>query len=422
MTARLRLIGLALLLTGLAACQALPTANERRLPDVVAIQAGSAERAAMNARVYDASVAMVLRRFYDRHYNGVDFRAEAAARRAEAVSQPDEAGFYRALNGTLGLLEDRHTVAVRPSLHRARSEARLARARVYGLDLVRVIDPRTDERRYLVRRLRPDGPAAQAGVRVGWRIEAVDGRPFDPNSISGDGRRLFRFIEADGGVREIELEAEALPREVGVAERRDDGVLVLHFREFDRVSHDWMLARLAEARTDPPRAVVVDLRGNIGGRIDATARILGAFFPQRVRFAYYNLGPAPRVPRRTRGSSAPWTGPAAVLQSDLSGSAAEVFAAAFQEHGRGPVVGQTSAGAVVGSIAYQLPDGGLLRVGVSEFRTGAGALLEKVGVTPDILVEPTYDDLVQGRDVVLEAAVEALLRDADGAAPSGGEP
>lgn len=416
MTACLRRLGLALLLTALAACQTLPSVNENRVPEVVVLEAGSPERAAMNARVFDASVDLVARRFYDRDYNGVDFRGEAAARRAEAVAQPDEAGFYRALNETLRLLDDRHTVAVRPSVNRLRAQARLEEARVFGMALAMAANPETGERRYLVTTLRQGGPAADAGVRAGWRIATVDGEPFDAaTSYAGQPRR-FVFIDAEGGEHEIEMEARLLPREVGAAERRDDGVLVLRFSAFDAASRDWMLARLAEARDDPPRAVIVDLRGNSGGRVDATAAILGAFFDRRVRFAHYNLGPAPRIARRTRTARAPWTGPAAVLQSDLSGSASEVFAAAFQEHGRGPVAGQVSAGAVVGSVAYQLPDGGLLRVGISEFRTGSGAVLEKRGVTPDLPVTPTYDDLANGRDVVLEAAMRALLAGEDQAA------
>lgn len=406
---RLRRLGAVLLLTGLAACQTLPAVNDRRLPEIAAIADGSAARTAMNARVYDASIAMVTRRFYDRAYNGVDFRAEAASRRAEAVAQTDEAGFYRSLNETLRLLDDRHTVAVRPSVNRARAEANLTETRVFGFGIVTIVNPETQEQRYVLSTLRRDGPAAEAGVRTGWRIEAIDGEPFDPSVSYAGQPRLFRFVDHEGWAHEVELEARALPREVGAAERRDDGVLVLRFASFDAASRDWMLGQLADARADPPRAVVVDLRGNIGGRIDATAAILGGFFSERIRFAYYNLGPVPRFARRTRSAPAPWTGPAAVLQSGMSGSAAEVFAAAFQENDRGPVVGQTSAGAVVGSVAYQLPDGGLLRVGVSEFRTGAGAVLEKVGVTPDIVITPTYEDLTQGRDVMLEAAVAAML-------------
>lgn len=416
MIASLRRLALAFVLAGLAACQTLPAVNENRVPEVVTLQDGSAERAAMNARVFDVSVDLVARRFYDRTYNGVDFRAEAAARRAEALAQPNEAGFYRALNETLRLLDDRHTVAVRPSVNRLRAQARLEEARVFGMTLALAVHSETDERRYFVTRVRQDGPAADAGVKAGWRIATVDGEPFD-GTISYAGQlRRFEFLDADGGEHEVEMEARPLPREVGVAERREDGVLVLHFSTFDAASRDWMLARLAEAQADPPGAVIVDLRGNSGGRVDATAAILGAFFKRRVRFAYYNLGPVPRVARQTRSARTPWTGAAAVLQSDLSGSASEVFAAAFQEYDRGPVVGQVSAGAVVGSVAYQLPDGGLLRVGVSEFRTGSGAVLEKQGVTPDLAVTPTYDDVANGRDVVLEAAVRAVLGDKDQAA------
>ncbi|QBX38208.1 hypothetical protein E4M02_10240 [Brevundimonas sp. S30B] len=413
---RFRRACVAVLFGGLAACQTLHPVNDDRLPEVVALEDGSPQRAAMNARVYDASVGLVTRAFYDREFNGVDFRAEAAARREAAVSEPDEAGFYRVLNGVLGLLDDRHTLAMPPTLNRSHAQTRLSETRVFGMTLTHALEPGSGERRALVTDVRQDGPAAEAGVRRGWRIAAVDGAAYDPSVNYAGALRRFTFADADGEEHLVEMEAQPLRREVGAAERRDDGVLVLRFNLFDRAAQQWMLAQLADAARDPPVAVIVDLRGNGGGRIDATAAVLGAFFQRPVRFAHYNLGPVPRVARRTRVSGAPWTGRAAVLQSGRSSSAAEAFAAAFQEYGRGPVVGQTSAGAVVGSVAYQLPDGGQLRVGVSEFRTGSGAVLEKAGVSPDIQVTPSYEDMARGRDVTLEVAIRALLATPDQAA------
>ena len=114
---------------GLAgACNPLPYENPDSLPAVVSPPDGSPERLAMNARVYDAVVRTVELTFYDGTFNGVDFRAEAAVRRANAVAQPDEAKFYEALNGTLNLLEDGHTRAVRPTVIYRRAPCAVRRA------------------------------------------------------------------------------------------------------------------------------------------------------------------------------------------------------------------------------------------------------------------------------------------------------
>ena len=103
----LRAFGLALVaVLGLSACQTLPYANDRTVPPVVEVADASPEREALNARTYDAAVRWVSRRFYKRDFGGVDWTGETASRRAEAVAQPDEASFYRALNATLDLLDD----------------------------------------------------------------------------------------------------------------------------------------------------------------------------------------------------------------------------------------------------------------------------------------------------------------------------
>lgn len=75
----------------LAGCQSfLPYANDARVPTPVVVADGSAERAALNSRVYDSAVNWVGQRFYKRDFGGVDWRAETAARREAAVAQPTE--------------------------------------------------------------------------------------------------------------------------------------------------------------------------------------------------------------------------------------------------------------------------------------------------------------------------------------------
>lgn len=81
------------------------------MPTPVEVVDASLERAALNAEVYDSAVRWVGLRFYRRDFGGMDWPAEAAARRDAAVNQPTESDFYEALNGTLALLGDSHTHA-----------------------------------------------------------------------------------------------------------------------------------------------------------------------------------------------------------------------------------------------------------------------------------------------------------------------
>ena len=77
----------------LAGCASVPWARDDATPEPAQVTDGSAERAALNARVYDAVVRHVVRRFHRREAIS-DFRAHAAAQRDAVVAQPDEAGLY----------------------------------------------------------------------------------------------------------------------------------------------------------------------------------------------------------------------------------------------------------------------------------------------------------------------------------------
>lgn len=393
----------------LAACAGLPEPDRSRLPVPVVVEDGSAARRVLNEEVYDVAVEAVDRYFYDRAFNGVDFAAVAAGARGEVVSQPTEAGFYTGLNALLTRLDDAHTSATSPTWTLYQAQARIADARTFGWTTTRVVNTASDEFRIFINGLRADGPAARAGVRKGWRIETVDGQPYDPATSYLDGSHLWGFVDSEGQAHEVRFEAVPLPRELGVAERRPDGVLVLRFLSFDRQVREWLFEQLDQARADPPRAIVLDVRGNSGGDIRETGRIIGAFFVRPIPYAHFAYRPLPPSTFRTRRHPHPWLGPVVVVQSGNSASAAEVLAAAVQEQDRGLVLGQTSAGAVVAARSFRLPDGGELDVGFSSFRTGGGAVIEKVGVTPDIVVEPTYEDITRGQDSVLETAVRKAL-------------
>lgn len=389
----------------LSACQTLPYVDRDRLPTVPTVEDGSAERAAMNARVYDTAIEAVVRRFYKRDFGGVDFRAEAAARRPAALAAPTEAEFYTVLNQTLGTLGDRHTSALRPSRHLQRQRERLQPRRNLGFDM------RVVEGQFIVTHVRENSPAQAAGVQRGWRVETLNGVPVSRETrLDSVQEHHVVFTDADDETHERTVVEADLPPQLGHVERRDDGVLVISFDYFAPATAKWFETQMREALADPPRGIVIDLRDNSGGLLTSVGRTLAPFFAERQPYAYVEVGYLPRFPNRTPRRRTTYDGPVAVLLSPASASGAEVFAATFQEAGRGPVVGAKSAGAVIASRQIYLPDGGELSIGVRGFRSGQGRLLDGVGVTPDVSADLAAPDLRQGRDTVVEAAVTALLK------------
>lgn len=418
MTGRFSILGVRraapwlLALALLGACSSLPGANERRVPDIAAVADASPERLALNTDVYDRVVEEVSERHYERETLAPHWREQAAEKRAEVIASPDEAGFYTGLNAVLAELGDKHTNAIRPYANRLTRQRRLGEGLDFGFSLASAGDG------FVVDRVRPDGPAAEAGVQPGWRVDTVDGLPFSPAGSYIDGVHLWGFTDAQDQPQSASFAATPLPREVGYVVRTPEGVAVITFNLFDAATRQWVQARLAELQADPPPGIILDLRGNGGGDAAELRRILSPFFAAPTAYGIYDAGPVLGGVRKTGHWTTPWTGPLAVLISGRTASAAELFAAAVQESRRGPVVGSRSAGAVVASRHFDLPDGGMLSIGVRAFRTASGATLEHVGVTPDILTTPTIDDLRQGRDLTLEAAVAALLAPKSTAQPA----
>ena len=70
--------------------------------------------------------------------------------------------------------------------------------------------------------------------------------------------------------------------------------------------------------------------------------------------------------------------------------------------------GVKTSGAVLGAETGALPGGGELQVSVRDYLTADDKRLEGIGVTPDVVIETTIEDLRAGRDPVLEAARQAL--------------
>jgi carboxyl-terminal processing protease len=78
----------------------------------------------------------------------------------------------------------------------------------------------------------------------------------------------------------------------------------------------------------------------------------------------------------------------------------------LKDHGRASVIGQRSAGAVLASWYYVLPDGGELQLSREDYLAPKGRRLEGNGVEPDVTTRRTLADLRAGRDPDVEAALK----------------
>lgn len=298
---------------------------------------------------------------------------------------------------------------------------------------------------------RSGAQATEAGLVPGAQIVAVDGRPVEervqdylqrygsgsPGSrqeafihllalYDGNDALTVNFIDVQGQEQSVVLRftepsqpAEPEPDSAPLitAERLDSGIAVIRIPTFsNRDGHD-LVAEFDAALDSVFNApgLILDLRGNGGGSTMYSDRIAGRFFDET--FVYGREYFRHRLPQRlwrsqfnyTVKSRAPmYTGPVAVITDWTNASTAENFLAAMVDSGRAFIVGQTTAGSSGNPIHFQLP-GGDCQFSTGDFHRLNGLSIEGRGFDPDIPIQWSVEDLVQGRDSFIDAAEEALM-------------
>jgi carboxyl-terminal processing protease len=109
-----------------------------------------------------------------------------------------------------------------------------------------------------------------------------------------------------------------------------------------------------------------------------------------------------------------YTGPLAVLVDGCSMSTTEILAGGLQDLGRARVFGTPTAGAALPSMVERLPNGDGFQYAFASYVSVGGEHLEGRGVRPDVVVSPVRESLLEGRDAVLDAAVDWILSEAAG--------
>ena len=365
------------------------------------------ERVRMNQRVFDRVWNEVRSQYYDSDLHGVDWNAARRTWRPVALTAPDDRTLYRALGDMLDLLDDDHAGASPPAVARRQDTLRQRRAAI-GVSLRS--EPSGEA--WLIEQVRPGSPAAEAGLAVGWRLITGEGALWTPEQDIAEGRPVtLSLVDPDGAARALTLIPRLMePAPAFVADRSRPGVLVLTVDGFEAGLGRWMGDQLANL--PPETDVVIDLRGNPGGRLAEADALLSCFLPRDRLWAARTGRSGRRVDLRTAGGCGdldqPVTNEVAVLVDANSRSAAELTPAALQEARRAVVVGAPTAGSVLISQETRLPDGGRLSLSRADFVTSGGVRLEKRGVTPDIAAAQTLEDRRAGRDPGLEAAMAVL--------------
>ena len=393
-------IALAVVALALSGCTTTPAPRV----SLAAVPVEQRARAEGNVRVFDRVWGLVADWHYDPKLQGVDWPAAGLKYGAEAAAAADDQALYASLGAMVGLLKDSHTHALSPTQTKERRTQTRART---GFYMTRV------EGRWIVSELVAGSPAELAGVKTGWVVVARNGTAFGERSEARpkEGEvAQWEFLDDRDQPVALAIAAQSLstkPRqEVRVLA---GGVVYLRFDAFDMADRRWLSDQLKTNRAAP--GVVIDLRRNPGGGTISLGITIGEFFDRAVDCGTFITRGGYRGGKSSwQIGSARYGGSVVVLVDGATGSAAEIFAAVLQEHGRAAIVGRKTAGAVLASWYHGLPDGGELQLSRQDYVTPQGRRLEKEGVEPDVKVVRTVADVRAGRDVDLEAALRVLAQ------------
>ncbi len=269
-----------------------------------------------------------------------------------------------------------------------------------------------------------NSPAAAAGLQAGDVIVAVDDQPVTGlklddivNRVRGaDGTSVkLRVRRASSGEQDFVV-ARAQVNVPFVDSRMIGDVGYVALRGFPEPSVVDAVERAVQAlQAQGSRGLVLDLRGNSGGRLDVGTQLLSRFVSDGPVYQIVDRQGHADV-HELRGSRPLLTVPLAVLVDEGTASMGELFAATIQEHHAGRVLGSTTAGSVAASVVMPLGDGSALQLSVEHILSGQGRTLDRVGLTPDQPVPLDAGDLQRGHDAQLDAAVAYLHAGATDAA------
>lgn len=256
----------------------------------------------------------------------------------------------------------------------------------------------------------PGSPAEKAGIRSGDVIVSVDGEPASGQPIDlvtgkvrgSAGTAVTIGILRDGEVRDVTVVRAAVEVPIIISETVGTAAY-LRLTSFTADSAERVRTALAELGTGTPDLLVLDLRDNPGGSLDASVAIAGELLDGGV--IARTEGPVGDRTYDDEPGGAALDVPAVVLINRGSASASEVVAGALADHGRALLAGERTFGKNTVQQQFSLPDGGALRLTVGRWSTPAGRDFGGRGLEPDVELSLPADLTPTG---IVAAVREAL--------------
>ncbi len=329
-----------------------------------------------------------------------------------------ETGIFAGLMGSIG---DRYADYYTPSGYTAMVEQ--TEGVYYGIGVVITQDPNTKVTTVI--QVYKKSPGEEAGIKAGDIIVSADG--VDVRQL--DSSELVKLIkgpentfvtvgverkEENGTRKLLELKCQRRAVEIPTVdfEMLDDKTTgKMSITQFDMITVPQFKEAYKELKDKGMKQLVIDLRNNPGGVLDAVLQVLDYCIPRysgkyTLNNDNFEAGQTLLVYTKNKtGIDASYYGdddhfvdvPIAVLTNGASASASELFCGALRDYNLAIIVGEKTFGKGVVQSVVDLDDGTAVKFTISEYFTPSGYSIEKKGIIPDFPIGPlgeqiTYND------------------------------
>lgn len=266
-------------------------------------------------------------------------------------------------------------------------------------------------------------PAKEAGLQPGDRIVAINGTTTQRMSVQkavqlirgevGTDVTLTILSEGDNETDDVAITRDTIQVPT-IDTSRQSGAFVISLYNFSAQSAQLFEQALEEFRESGEDDLVIDLRGNAGGFLEAAVEVASHFIDEGKVIVQENYGGKrdSRVHRSRGFGTVPDSTDVVMLVNGGSASASEIVAGALRDHEVAEVVGTQTFGKGSVQELVELDGDTSLKVTVARWLTPNGTSISDGGITPDVEIEPVESDgqsqQEDGVDQQLEQAIQLI--------------
>ena len=234
------------------------------------------------------------------------------------------------------------------------------------------------------------GPSEKVGLMAGDRIVMVDDSLFAGIKLTNE--KAMRTLKGPKGTKvklgvkratekdllDFVITRGDIPQNtIDAAYMLSNDYGYIQISKFGRTTHVELLNAIAQLSHRDCKGIIIDLRDNTGGYMEAAVRMVNEFLPEGQLIVYAQGRKYPRMEDYANGTGSCQKMPLVVLTNESSASASEIFAGAIQDNDRGTIVGRRSFGKGLVQQPIDFSDGSAIRLTIARYYTPSGRCIQR---------------------------------------------